>query len=461
MANGYNRPVRVPVRVNVAALVFLAAVTASTAESPAVKLLHDIAQKVRQNKEGLPNYTCVQNITRAQFAPLAPSRQGGTCDVVLAARKENGRPGFKVMQDRVRLDVAVVDNREMFAWAGARQFETSEIDTMIQGTSGSGDFGSFLVAAFARGVERYTYKGEEDIDIGRMAKFLYAVPVEKSGYRMRIGKLYETMGYHGTFYADPKDADIRRLVVEATEFPERAGVCRVLDTMDYRRVKMGDHDFLLPEVTSMEVIYRSGQESYNETRYSGCKQYVGTSTIRFDDVDDVKVTEDDKKEAQIPLAPKTRLTVRLEGNVDLYRASAGDTITAVVEKDVLREKKVVVRANSKLHGRLVRVEQDFPQPFPHWVIGIKFETIERAGQEQPIRLEAMDDGLRAREPQTYSRVRSQSNTLPLNALPRHEKNSAMGLFIFATAENPKLDRSFRSEWQVVSAPPAKPTTPTP
>ncbi len=430
----------------------LAAGTASTADSPAVKLLHDIAEKVRVNKDGLPNYTCVQNISRVQFAPPPNQKQGLSCDVVLADRQEHGRTGFKVMQDRVRLDVAVVDNHEMFAWAGAKQFETAEIDTLIGGTSGSGDFGSFLIAAFARGVDRYTYKGEED----SLAKFTYAIPVDKSGYRMRIGKSYETVGYRGTFYADPKEADIRRLMIEATDFPERAGVCRVLDSMDYRRVKMGDHDFLLPEKTSMEVIYRSGQESLNQTVYTGCKQYVGTSTIRFDDVEETKITEDEKKEAQIPLAAKTKVSLVLEGNVDLYRASAGDAITAVVAKDILRDKKVVVKANSKVHGRLVRVEQDFLPPFPHWVIGIRFETIERAGQEQPIRLEATDDGLRSRQPQTYSRMSGQ-----LSALPRHEKNSAMGVFIFATAENPKLDRTFHSEWQVSSAPPAVRTTPLP
>ena len=431
----------------------------SPADSAAVAMLREIAKKVHANSEGMPNYTCTQNIRRVQYAQR-PNSRAQTC----AAMAEDRTPGMKIYQDRLRLDVAVVDNRETFAWAGAKSFETTEISTLIEGTSGSGDFGSFLSAAFGGGVGKYVYKGEADLDIGFLAKFIYEIPAEKSRYQLRIGKGYATIGYRGAFYADPKDADIRRLEIEAEEFPAAAGVCRVHDTMDYRRIKMGDHDFLLPEKTSMEVLYTSGGMSLNETVYTGCKQYVGESTIRFDDPEEEKITAEEKKEAQIPLPLKTKIQVTLSAAVDLYRASAGDAITALVTKDVVKDKKVLVKANSKLHGRLVRLEQDFPGPMPHWVVGIKFESIERAGIEQAIKLEPTDDGFRSKLPATYARVRDQ-----IAALPRHKKGAGMGLFIFATAENPKLDQNFRSEWQVselvlpavVPDAPAKAAPPTP
>ena len=416
-------------------------------DTPATILLRGIAKRITANSGQLPNYTCVQNITRVQYAPPFSSR-GNACG-------SKAERGTKLYQDRLRLDVAVVDNRETFAWAGAKRFETSEIDTLIQGTSGSGDFGSFLVAAFGKGVSRYVYKGEEDTDIGKLAKFLYEVPVGQSMYKMRVGRDYATVGYHGTFYADAKEADVRRLIIDADDFPQAAGVCHVVDTMDYRRVQMGDHDFLLPETTSMEVLYFSGQSSFNQTQYTGCKQYVGESTIRFDDPEEQKITAEEKLEAQVPLPVKTKLQLALTAPVDLYRASAGDPIIATVLKDVVKDKKVLVHANAKLHGRLIRVEQDFPQPFPHWVIGISFETIERAGQEQAIRLEALDDGMRSHMPQTFGRGRDQ-----VSSLPRHKKNSGTGVFIFATAENPHLDSSFRSEWQVLESPtPPAPAAP--
>ena len=431
----------------------------SPADSSALAMLREIAEKVHANSQGMPNYTCTQNILRIHYAQRANVR-AQSC----AAMAQDHSPGVKLYQDRLRLDVAVVDNLETFAWAGAKAFETTEISTLIEGTSGSGDFGSFLSAAFGGGVGKYVYKGEADLDIGFLAKFLYEIPVEKSRYRLRIGKGYATIGYRGAFYADPKEADVRRLEIEAEDFPAAAGVCRVRDTMDYRRIKMGDHDFLLPEETSMEVLYTSGATSLNKTVYTGCKQYVGESTIRFDDPEEEKTSAEEKRDAQIPLPLKTKIQVALSAPVDLYRASAGDAVTALVTKDVVKDKKVLVKANSKLNGRLVRLEQDFPGPMPHWVVGIKFESIERAGIEQSIKLEPTDDGFRSKLPSTYARVRDQ-----IAALPRHKKGAGMGLFIFATSENPKLDQNFRSEWQiselappvVVPAAPAKAAPPTP
>ena len=55
--------------------------------------------------------------------------------------------------------------------------------------------------------------------------------------------------------------------------------------MDYTRVKIGSGDFMLPEVSTMDALYSNGAETLNETRYSDCREYVGESTIHFDDVD--------------------------------------------------------------------------------------------------------------------------------------------------------------------------------
>ena len=95
--------------------------------------------------------------------------------------------------------------------------------------------------------------------------------------------------------------------------PKASAACE--HEMDYHRVKIGSGDFLLPEVTTMDALYRNGAETLNETRYSDCREFVGESTIRFDDVDASR---------QEPRLPKTALPAdcpRAQASADCARAN--------------------------------------------------------------------------------------------------------------------------------------------
>jgi hypothetical protein len=98
-----------------------------------------------------------------------------------------------------------------------------------------------------------------------LALFEYNVPLAKSVYRFRGNGVEKTLAFHGAFSVDPADGDPRQLVVETEQFAQRDTACRIEHTMNYRRVKIGSGDFLLPEVSTMDGLYRSGAESLNET----------------------------------------------------------------------------------------------------------------------------------------------------------------------------------------------------
>ena len=150
--------------------------------------------------------------------------------------------------------------------------------------------------------------------------------------------------------------------------------------MNYQRVKIGSGDFLLPEVSTMKALYHNGSESVNETRYSDCREYVGESTIRFDDVDPAAATAATAKAAARQLPPKTRLQIALAKPLDTEAAAAGDEVTAV---------GTFGRETDPVHGRILRLIE-YMEPAPHWVIAIRFESIDRGGATQPLTLKPPD-----------------------------------------------------------------------
>jgi hypothetical protein len=331
----------------------------------------------------------------------------------------------------------------MYSWAGASKFESGDISHIVaSGTSGSGEFASFLTGVFGGDAQKFTYSGEKDLPVGRLAVFDFSVPLERSHYRYTVdAKDYVTIGYHGSFLAEPATADLRELDVGVNEFPQSSGVCRVQDKIEYARTKIGDAAFLLPTHSTMEVLYGNYTESFNETTFSGCREYVGDSTIRFD-VDENGNTPEEVKRRELPrLPPKTRLRVRIEPPVDSSTAAAGDPITGVVISRVKEKGVILVNAGDKLKGRIVRLEQTM-DPAPRWTVAIVFGTLERSGVEEKVSLKPDDDGDRSEMAMTSGRIHPQPGRLITD-----ERPADGGIFSFQKSGDLVLDKNFVSEWE--------------
>ncbi|MES1256837.1 MAG: hypothetical protein ABUS51_00345 [Acidobacteriota bacterium] len=416
--------------------------SARTADSPAQILFNRLRENVRGDLLRAPRYTCVQTITRTQHRPQYGGRPAG-CPALIAVRAELRSPGLLLWHDRLRLDVAVGEQAEMFSWAGARRFESNSLDDLaLSGSTGSGDFSAFLGSVFGTAAEGFRYNGEQETPFGRLAAYSFTVPLAKSHYSYRTNNgVSRIIPYSGTFYAAQANAELKRLVVEATQFPG-GEVCRVVDTMDYNRVKIGSGEFLLPEVSKMVVLYQNGEETQNETRYSGCHEFTGESTIRFDDPEEPNSPANVAKAALRALPPKTHIRVKIDPPVNTETAAAGDPITGVVEREVKEKGQVVVRTTDRLHGRLLRLEQAM-LPEPRWTVAIRFDSIERDGVEQPVALKPVDDGDRSPQPIRMRGRRMQS--APVTARP--ERPAGAGVFLFGEAGRLVLDAKFHSEWE--------------
>src|SRR5271165_1271956 len=82
--------------------------------------LSQIREHMMSNLAHLPDYTCVEMVERTQ--------------------RKRGARKFQPL-DRLRLEVAVVDGREMFGWPGARNFEETDPRNLVaEGAIGNGNF---------------------------------------------------------------------------------------------------------------------------------------------------------------------------------------------------------------------------------------------------------------------------------------------------------------------------------
>jgi hypothetical protein len=395
-------------------VVLLAVATAASSADPdPQELFRKVRARVLDDVSHVPRYTCVQTVNRAQYRPQYGTRPA-SCGAMIAARRQLTSYGFLIVRDRLRLDVAVVDGAEAFSWAGARRFETSHVDELVKsGATGSGEFVSYLISIFGNDTDSISYLGQ--------SLFAFHVPLEKSHYTYRTSGPERTTSFHGTFLVDPAIAELKRLTVVADEFPAREAACRVEDTMDYHRVKIGNGDFLLPESATMDVLYNEGIESVNEIGYSDCHEYAGESTIHFEDDAEPAAPKIATGPPAAPhsnqprqLPPGLRFRIGLTSPIHSETAAAGDAVTGVVLHEVKdRKLGVVARENDVVHGRILQLEQHM-YPLPRWLLTVRFDSLEHDGVEQPLELKSRD---------------------------------RRGTFVFEQSGDIVIDQSFHSEWE--------------
>ena len=312
---------------------------------------------------------------------------------------------------------------------------------------------------FGGDAESFAYTGLKDTPLGRLASFDFVVPLAKSHYEFTYGtgKELHFIGYHGTFFADTDSADLRELDLEATEFPSTDSVCRLQDKVQYARTKIGDNTFMLPTTSSMDSVYRNSTESLNETTFGACREYVGNSTISFDQGPSGNPADSATRPELRPLPAKTRVRVKIEPPIDSSTAAAGDPITGVMVSTVKQKGQIVVHAGDKLHGRIVRLEQDLGRD-PRWTVAILFQTIERGGVEQKVSLIPLDDGDRSPEPGFAGGDRSLGAGLAGGGqggfspqTPGRDISSERppggGIYSFSKSGNLILGPKFESQWE--------------
>lgn len=269
----------------------------------------------------LPNCTCTMNVERS--------------------RRVAGRGRFEFV-DNLRLEVALVDGKEVYSWPGARQFEDRElVDIVAGGAIGSGEFAGHARNVVLSGSTRLEYKGEEELGARQVHRFDYLVPMADSRYIMRIGQVTAAVGYRGSFWADVGTFQLRRLLVEVFEVPPQIPLERGSIQIDYEKRAIGGGEFLLPDASESSLTTRGGLETRNRTTYTNCRLYTGESSLIFD--------EPEEEEAPAPapapvihwVLPKDlKVTLRPTVAQSAEKLAIGDTIEFTVWRDATQRREV-------------------------------------------------------------------------------------------------------------------------
>jgi hypothetical protein len=263
-----------------------------------------------------PNYTCLETVERTH-----QDRGGG-------------------VQDTVRLEVALVDGNEIFAWPGSKKFEDRGVHQLITtGMFGNGNFALFAHIVFDTNLPDFEFRGDATIDGQRVVRYDFRVPRQRSQYRMRIDLREDLVGFHGSFYADRDSGEIRRLEVSADDIPPRLSVISSDDRIDYGRVRIGDEDFLLPVASELNMKL-AVEEDRNSVRFSACRRFIGTSEVSYTAPTDAN------------LPTNTILELELRDDLDLSKGAVGDPVQAVLRQAVAGVPKGAVAA-----GRIVKLDR--------------------------------------------------------------------------------------------------------
>ena len=319
-------------------------------------LLARIQARIREDLARLPDYTCVQTVERAHRA--------------------KDREDFKLL-DTLRLEVALIGNRERFAWLDARRFEDRELrDIVGKGAIGTGDFALHTKHVFEQGVAEFKATGETIHQGRRALRYDYEVPWENSGYRIRLPPQEEVVAFRGSFLVDAETLDLLRLEVRADEIPQELGSDRVTTSLEYARAMIGPSNSLLPKFSELTMVSLDGSEVRNRTKLGDCRQYLADSKLSFDEppaADPVVVAP---KSVTVPDLPR-RLTMELslDSEITLGTAVVGDPIRAILVRPLKNGELVLAPEGSVALGNIVRLEKR-GQPFDHYEIALQFDTLE-------------------------------------------------------------------------------------
>jgi hypothetical protein len=328
---------------------------------------------------------------------------------------------------RLRLDVTAGATNEEFALTDVGPFEHSDLGGMLRAAdAGSGEFITFLRNLITEDGDQFQPGAMKDTASGRLVEFGFTVPITKSHFQFASadGNAPVRAAYNGSLFAIPQSSDLKRLTLQAENVSD---ACRVQYATDYRSTRVGDREIIVPQSSTMEVVYANGTELHSETYYSGCRR-PGADPV-------TAVSALAPKPLPPPLPPNVRLHVRFEPAIESETTATGDPVTGVIRSTVKdKQNGIVVRAGDRLHGRIALMEQ-YMTPQPRWNLAVAFETIERQGVEQPVSLIPMDDGDRLPHDESTSA-----------AVMQRLRPPGGGYFIFYGPEV-VLDQKFETEWE--------------
>ena len=341
--------------------------------APEVLLLSRIKRHLREELTRIPNYTCLETISRFRYDPKSPLQSH---DKGLAKL------------DTVRLEIVFTGGREWYGSPGERSLSTDKVSSFIAG-------GMIADGAFAYALHNvieeaiFIYRGEEPLGGRTAVKYDFRLPALQKPLTISMPRGSGTVGEQGSMWVDPRSLDLIRLESHATEIPPYLPLQNSGMNVDYARMRIGDSDTLLAQQADSTMLDDAGEENFDRIEFTHCRSYAATSLVSFEP----KPAESAEPASTVPVSaapvqavaahavpPFLEVTVRLTTPVS-DKDSVGALIEGTTSGNVVQKRKVVVPDGSTIHGRIRRLEH-YPDR-QVFAVGLEFMDIEVRGESLP------------------------------------------------------------------------------
>lgn len=301
-------------------------------------LLVRVRERMREAVLRIPDFTCTEEIVRTRLTRNPPKR---------------------LAMDRARLEVAVADGKELFAWPGQANFEQDDPSQIVRGgMTTTGDYAYFTRNVF--GADDVLYgRGIEQELLGHAAvRYDYRIPGPV--YEIRHGSRSAKVSLHGSFWVDTKTEEVLALAVMADNIPEAIGISGITSVLAFRPVLLNGRNYPLP--ASAEITARpccGNEEVQNRIEFHNCRRYTGESRLIFTDNDPGSVAAAAQSSSGVKfLNSGLTLDLVLDKAVEAASAAAGDRISATLASPVALGNSIIP-AGARVTGRLLNFEFDF------------------------------------------------------------------------------------------------------
>jgi len=402
------------------------------------ELLVHAAQLLADRAKRLPDYTCVQTVDRLYFKRRRHTYVPRSCDQILSLD-----PHTLAVEstDRLRLDLKVSQGLEVGSWVGLPFTQRNIFEMVGGGPYGTGMLGAFISDIFSAGGATYTYAGLEKQSDRTVAVFRFQVPASASHYQVKAGANWVATAYSGSFWLDPKTAELHRLEVQTHDLPPETDACEAVTTVDYEKSRVGTGEFLLPSRSSLLMVMQDESETESTAVYAGCHEYHGESTIHFDQVPGSVAPAKDASPAA-PLPPGLTFTLAFTAPIDTDTAAAGDVIAAKLRHPIRdpKSKAALAPAGAHVTGRIVQLQHWLSEPW-RFKVSIMLESVEFGGQSRPL----------------YAKIVRIPSMLESIAVPPPGQPAWVAAFLFPTEKKRyRVPAGYESTWITIEAPDKRP-----
>jgi hypothetical protein len=346
----------------------LACVGAPQDLAPEVLLLARIKSHMREELSHIPNYTCLETISR--FRKDNPG----------AHPQSHGQ--WKAL-DTVRLEIVYSNHQEWYGSPGDRNLSVDNPVAFIGGGMiGNGAFASMLNHILAGAI--LTYRGEEILGGRTAVRYDFRLSRLLKALRISIPGGEGMVGEEGSLWADPQSLDLIRLESRADEIPPYLPLKEARTNVNYARTRIGDYNVLLAQQADSHMD-AAGVESYNRLEFTHCRAYSAQSAIRFDPEPQGPPQALPSGSPRILSSPDAAgqavpalllITVQLTTSIS-DKETVGTLIEGKVSHDVLRKGQILIPNGSVIRGRIRRLERY--QGGGAFIVGLEFTEVEVHG----------------------------------------------------------------------------------